>query len=374
MRILIFSWRDPKHPLAGGAEQIIHEHAKGWIRAGHKVTLFASRYKNSLKEEIIGGIQITRGGHQYLGVQLLGWRYYLKNKKDFDLIIDQFHGLPFFTPLFVRKPILAVIQETARGVWFLNPFSTPLNWLVGTIGFLTEPLIFLIYKKTPFMTGSDSAKDDLAKMGIPQKNITVINHGVLVESLNPQPPKEKKLTITFLGLLSKDKGIEDAIECFHKLYKKGDFQFWVIGKPETKSYGEFIKRKAKKLGQKVRFWGFVSQEKKFELLAASHLLVNPSIREGWGLVNIEANSVGTPVVAYSSVGLIDSVKDQESGLICKNTPGDLARTVEKVLVDKSLLKKLQGGALKWSRQFSWPKSVRMSLKLLEKVQRPYSDI
>lgn len=374
MRILIFSWRDPKHPLAGGAEQIIHEHAKGWIRAGHKVTLFTSRYQGSLKEERIDGIYITRGGYQYLGVQIAALFYYLRNKKNFDLIVDQFHGLPFFTPLYARKPILAVIQETAREVWFLNPLPAPLSWLVGTIGFLTEPLIFLIYKKTLFMTGSDSAKDDLDKMGIPPKNITVVNHGVLVESLNPQPPKEKKPTITFLGLLSKDKGIEDAIECFHKLYKKGDFQFWIIGKPETKNYDEFIKRKAKKLGQKVRFWGLVSQKKKFELLAASHLLVNPSIREGWGLVNIEANSVGTPVVAYSSLGLIDSVKDQESGLLCKNTPGDLAQTVEKVLANKSLLKKLQQGALKWSKKFSWPKSVRMSLRLLEKVQRPYSDI
>ena len=43
MRILVFSWRDPKHPLAGGAEQVMHEHMKGWIEAGHKVTLFSSK-------------------------------------------------------------------------------------------------------------------------------------------------------------------------------------------------------------------------------------------------------------------------------------------------------------------------------------------
>lgn len=373
MRILIFSWRDPKHPLAGGAEQIIHEYAKGWIRAGHQVTLFTSRYKNCLREQKIDGIQIVRGGYQYLGVQIAAFYYYLKNGKDFDLVIDQFHGIPFFTPLYVKKPILAVIQETARGVWFLNPLPWPLNWLVGITGFLTEPVIFLIYKKIPFMTGSDSTKDDLAKMGILQKNITIINHGVLVESLSPLPNKEKKPTVTYLGLLSKDKGIEDALECFLQLKKRGDFQFWVVGKAETKSYGEFIKRRAVSLGlgKHIKFWGFVSQRKKFELLASSHLLINPSVREGWGLVNIEANSVGTPVVAYSSLGLIDSVKDGESGLLCNNSPKDLAEAAQKVLADKSLLEKLQQGAKNWSKKFSWPKSVRMSLKLLRKLQRPW---
>jgi len=34
MNILVFSWRDPKHPTAGGAEQVMHEHMKGWIAAG----------------------------------------------------------------------------------------------------------------------------------------------------------------------------------------------------------------------------------------------------------------------------------------------------------------------------------------------------
>jgi len=44
MNILVFSWRDPKHPLAGGAEQVMHEHMKGWVGAGHKVTLFTSHF------------------------------------------------------------------------------------------------------------------------------------------------------------------------------------------------------------------------------------------------------------------------------------------------------------------------------------------
>ena len=69
------SWRDPKHPQAGGAEQVMHEHMKGWIEAGHEVTLFSSKIHGQPKREELDGIKIVRSGHQYLGVQISGFIY-----------------------------------------------------------------------------------------------------------------------------------------------------------------------------------------------------------------------------------------------------------------------------------------------------------
>lgn len=381
MKILIFSWRDPKHPLAGGAEQVMHEHAKGWIKAGHSVTHFSSKSGRLLDSEVIEGVKLVRYGHQYIGVQLAGFFYYFKNRNNFDLVVDEFHGIPFFTPLFVRKPKLAVIQETARKVWFLNVLPWPLNWIVGVLGYLCEPMIFLFYKKMSFMTGSETAKRDVIKMGIPKGNIAVIPHGVIIKKGIGNPPtslrakreKGRGQTICYLGVLSKDKGIEDALECFSILSRMGEYKFWVIGKPETVEYGKKIYRIAKKISLKgnIKFWGFVSQAKKFELLSKAHILVNPSVHEGWGLVNIEANAVGAPVVAYNVSGSVDSVKDGVSGLICKeNTPDDLAKNVAKIFDNDKLYKKLQDGAISWSKNFSWEKSRKLSLKLIRKISNP----
>lgn len=369
MNILIFSWRDPKHPLAGGAEQVVHEHAKGWIKAGHKITLFSSRFEGSKESELIDGVKNIRKGYQYLGVQFEGFKYYLKNKENIDLVIDQFHGLPFFTPLFVRKPKIALIQETARYVWFLNPLPTPLNWIVGIIGYIGEPFIFLLYRWTQFATGSQSAKMDVSKFFIPNRNITVWPHGVKLEKIR-KIKKEKIPTIVYLGVLSKDKGIEDTLKCFFILNKLGIFKFWVVGKPETKAYGNKISQLTKKLklDKNTIFWGFVSQKKKFELLSRAHILVNPSFREGWGLVNIEANSVGLPVVSYSNVGLVDSVQNGVSGILTyKNSPQELAKSILKIIKNKKEYFKLQKGALKWSKQFDWKNLIKISLKHLDQV-------
>ncbi|MDO8619182.1 MAG: glycosyltransferase family 4 protein [Candidatus Daviesbacteria bacterium] len=370
MKILVFSWRDPKHYLAGGAEQVMHEHMKAWVKAGHSVTLFSAASDKLPKEETIDGVKIIRDGSQYLEVQIRGLLFYQKHKNEFDLVIDQFHGLPFFTPLYVRKPKIAIIQEPAREVWFLNHLVWPINLIVGLLGFLVEPFIFLIYKSVPFITGSESAKDDISFFGIPKNHVTVIPHGVLIEELRNIPEKEKEFTVTFLGVLSKDKGIEDAIETFNILKNIGDFQFWIIGKAETEEYEKKLKVLVRDLGldKYITFWGFVSQREKFELLAKSHILINPSYREGWGLVNIEANFYATPIVAYPSRGLVDSVKSEMSGIICEEkTPLSLARAVARVYEDPQEFKKLSDGAKKWSHNFSWDSSVKLSLSLINKV-------
>lgn len=373
MNILVFSWRDPKHPLAGGAEQVMHEHMKGWVNAGHSVTLFASKMKGLPITEAIDGVTIVRRGYQYWGVQFAGFFFYLKNKEKFDVIVDEFHGLPFFTPLYSRKPKVAVIQEVAREVWLKNPLPFPLNWIVGVIGYLGEPLLFLVYKKTRFIVGSDSTKKELSQYGIAPAQITIVPHGVILHLPKKIPPKNKKHTVLFLGRLSKDKGIEDALQCFSLLYKTNpEMSFEVIGSAETKEYDRRIKNLISRLGIKdvVKFWGFVSQTKKFELLCRAHILINPSIREGWGLVNIEANACKTPVVAYTSPGLVDSVQDGISGVLCTpNNPEQLAKQIQNIFVDNKRLKSLQEGAYKWSKNFSWDNSKKISLKLVNQLAK-----
>lgn len=368
MNILVFSWRDPKHPLAGGAEQVMHEHMKGWVNAGHSVTLFASHFKGGSKEENIDGVTLIRRGTQLLGVQILGFFYYLLGKHPkFDLVVDQFHGIPFFTPFYVRCKKIAVLQEVAKEVWLMNDLPKPLNLIIGSIGYFLEPFIFLFYTNIPFITGSDSAKLDLITFGIPEKKISVVPHGVLLSLPKTLPAKEKMPTLIYLGALTKDKGIEDAIKAISLL---PNITLWAvgIGSKENMTKWNSLVRKLN-LGNRVKFFGFVDQARKFELLSKAHLLINPSVREGWGLVNIEANSVGTPVVAYKSAGLVDSVKDGVSGVFCEeNNPKEMAKEVDKILADQDKYKLLSKSSKDWSKNFTWEKSRKKSLELLESLK------
>lgn len=369
MNILILSWRGPGHPNAGGAEIATHEHAKGWVKAGHQVTLFTSSFPKSKKEEIVDGVEIKRAGNQFFGVHLQAIKWYLFTKHPkFDLVVDQFHGIPFFTPIYVRAKKFAFIHEVAKEVWRFNQWPVPFNFLIAGFGNIFEPLIFKLYRKIHFMTVSDSTKNDLTVWGIPKQNITIVHNGIIVPKVILK--KESKNTVVFLGALTKDKGIETAIICVDYLQKKfdKDIQFWIIGRGDQK-YLEFLKSKADSLGVKnIKFCGFVDEGKKFELLAKAHILINPSIREGWSLVVIEAAAMGTPTVGFNVAGLRDSIIDGKTGVLSnEQTAEALANKIVELLKDEIKLKQLSKNAIFWSKNFSWKKSTKFSLKLIEKI-------
>ena len=127
------------------------EYAKAWVNAGHEVTLFTSSFTGAIKTEQIAGVKIIRQGGQVLGVKIKALIWYLvKKHPKFDLVIDEFHGIPFFTILYIRAVRLAFIHEVARDVWKYNPWPKPFKFIPTSVGTLSEPLLFrFLYKKVP---------------------------------------------------------------------------------------------------------------------------------------------------------------------------------------------------------------------------------
>ena len=63
--------------------------------------------------------------------------------------------------------------------------------------------------------------------------------------------------------------------------------------------------------------GYLPRNEFYERMARAHCLLVPSVREGWGLVVIEANSVGTPAVGYDVPGVRESIRHEETGLLAE---------------------------------------------------------
>src|SRR5207237_4913108 len=83
-----------------------------------------------------------------------------------------------------------------------------------------------------------------------------------------------------------------------------------------------LEQLAQRLGVEgvVSFVGWVRDEERARLLAASWLMVTPSEREGWGLTVIEANAVGRPTLAFRAPGLVDSIADGVNGWLLDDPP------------------------------------------------------
>ena len=208
MNILILNWRDIKHPLAGGAEESLFRHASYWEKKGASVQWFSASIPGVKNKETISGITHIRAGSHYT-VHMHCLLYYFKHKvRNPDIIIDCHHFLPFFTALFFRNvKKIVFIHEIAGKVWFKN-----ISFPVALVGYLLEPLSLILYRKTQFITVSQSTKKDLTIHKIPAKNIEIVHNGMSKVSVPSYIKKEKTPTIIFLGRISEDKGIADAFK------------------------------------------------------------------------------------------------------------------------------------------------------------------
>lgn len=374
MKILILNWRDIKNPSSGGAEILTHEIAKRCVKWGHTVVQVSSFFPSGKKEEMVDGVKIIRCGSAnirsfHLPIHLAAfWWYLTKRKEKFDVIIDEIHGLPFFTPWYVKEKKAVLICEVAGELW-----KKMFGPIFGSLGRIVEKFyLSIVYSNIPFLTISQSTKEDLIKNGIKEKNITVLPMGISIPDDLRIFKKEKEQTLIFVGRLSKQKGIEDAIFALREVIKKiPRVKLWVIGR-EDKEYLNYLKDLSRKLGinDKIRFFGFVSEVKKFELMSKAHILLAPSIKEGWGLTVIEAGSQGTPTIAYNTSGLRDSIQNHKTGLLVDNRqPDELAEKILMLCRNRLLYQKLSENARKWSRNFNWEKSARQSLVLIEQVSK-----
>lgn len=365
MKILLLNWRDSTHPKSGGAEYVTEMHCNHWSKMGHAVTWITAGYATAKRNELLNDITIIRLGGSYT-VYLYAAKYLIQHGNEYDVIVDEFHGLPFLAPLLTKIPVVAFIHEVAGEIWdFMLPFP------LGTIGKIIEKLLFLFYRNSLFWTDAPSMIPELVSYGIPKNNITAIPCPIIhPPKLKKIPEKEPHPTFVFLNRIVPMKGIEDILMAFHYLHQSiPESKLWIVGSGEQ-TYLESLKGKAKILGinESITWWGKVTTEDKYRLLAQAHLLLHASVKEGWGLVVLEAAAVGTPSVVYPVTGLVDVVKNGETGVVSHTTsPESLKDSALELINNKVRYTQFQKAGREWVKSLSWEDITTQSMDLLKKA-------
>lgn len=364
--ILIFNWRDTKHAWAGGAEVYVHEIAKRWVKQGNKVTVFCGNDGHLPQNQTLNGVEVVRRGGTYT-VYLWAFLYYIfAFRGKYDVIIDCENGVPFFTPLYVRKPVFLLVHHVHQEV-FREHLSFPFSWIAAV---LESKLMPFLYKNRPVITVSESSKKEIVKLGFSNPDsIEIIYNGINTTTTN-STEKTVHPTFVYLGRLKAYKNVDIAIRAFAKVVEKyPSASFDIVGDGESMD-GLKALTNSLNLSHVVRFHGRVSEKAKTTLLARSWAMIQPSMMEGWGLTVIEANVNGTAVIASRVNGLKDSVVDHETGMLVK--PGsvkDFTAAMVSFIEDQAMMKRLSAQAIVWSRNFTWERSARAFYAAIENVVR-----
>jgi glycosyltransferase involved in cell wall biosynthesis len=351
MHILFCNWRDTKNPEGGGSERYVENMARGLVDRGHRVTIACAAHDNAPHEETIDGVRFVRRGTK-LDIYVRTFLALLLGRYGkVDAVVDVQNGLPFFTRLATRKPVVVLVHHVHREQW---PVVYP--GLVGRIGWWIESrLAPRLYRRSRYVAVSQATRLELIDLGIDRDRIRVIHNGndpaPVVAATRSATPR-----ICVVGRLVPHKQVEHAIDAVASMrYDHPEVVLDVVG---TGWWDDELRRHAELSGvsDRVVFHGYVDDRAKHELLAQSWIMALPSLKEGWGLVIGEAGAHATPTVAYSTAGgTTESIDHKDSGVLV-DTPDELAAALRELIEDPEWRDFLGKGALRKSGTFTWASS------------------
>ena len=166
LRILVINWQDIRNPLSGGAEVHFHEIFSRVAAMGHSVTLLCSAFAGAAAEEQVDNIRVVRCGLRNLFNFVVPAAYRrLRRAEAFDVVIDDLNKIPFYTPCFVREPLLTIVHHLFGRSIYLET-----SWLPASYVYWSERLAVRIYRRTPFAVVSESTREELRSLGITAPN------------------------------------------------------------------------------------------------------------------------------------------------------------------------------------------------------------
>jgi glycosyltransferase involved in cell wall biosynthesis len=363
MRFLMLNWRDPKNPLSGGAERVTLAYLVALTKRGHEVFWFANSFPGCLPAETIEGVHIVRGGG--MGTSVLKAIQWYRRQPKFDLVMDQHHGIPFYTPWWCRTNNVSFIHEVLGPIW-----SAFYPWPISVIGRWQERWTHWFYRRVPFWTASACTREILLAHGV--QSVKIIPYGVYTVALAALPEKQLELALRLIVVsrLAPNKRIDHAIRTVKSLADLGiAAHLTVVGTGEVETQLRALVTELQ-LTDRVTFTGPLSEADKDEQLRRAHFLLHTSLREGWGLNVIEANAMGTPGAVYPVPGLIESTLHDETGLIAKTeTPDSLAESLATLLKTPEKYARFRVQAWERSKILHWDQVLPTSSAWLEQQAR-----
>ncbi|MBA3889592.1 MAG: glycosyltransferase family 4 protein [Gemmatimonadaceae bacterium] len=334
------SWRDPRHPRAGGAERYTAQLASSLVSSGMSVTWLAPTIAGAPATEVSDGVRIVRIGRG-VGHIAASAIYLRRHEQTIDLVIDQANGYPMFTQFAYRGRRLFLIHQLASEIWFQHG-----PWLLAGVASFLEPWMLRLYRNTTTITVSRSTKEDLERLRF--RDVRIVPNAVVagvarVRSVDGPPH------FVAIGRFVPSKRLEHVLRAFETVRSEiAEARLTVIG-GGTGPYADALAASVARTPG-ARLERGASEERKWDVLADATALVVTSSREGWGIVVSEAHAVGTPSVAYNVPGLRDSTRHGVNGLICRPTAADAARSMLRLARDAALWWRLHEGALESARQ------------------------
>ena len=335
--ILFVAWRDLANPRAGGSEVLVDRLAEGMTARGDRVTLLCGGPAGAHPYQVI-----SSGGTytQFLRAPLA----YHRRLSDCDLVVEVCNGMPFFAPLWSRRPTVCLVNHVHTELWALR---MPAG--LAAVGRFTETALMpRAHRKNLFLTVSSSTAAALGAIGVSQDRVRQICNGVVHP--DPLTPRSAEPMFLALGRLAEYKRIDLLLRLWERVRSVVGGRLVIAGDGPDRARIEAL------AGPDVVIVGRVSEQEKHRLLCSAWMLLHPALIEGWGIVIAEAAIRGTPAIGFDVPGVRDSVADGETGVLARSE-GQFASAWASLALDHRTRETLGRAARERALRLHWSAAV-----------------
>jgi glycosyltransferase involved in cell wall biosynthesis len=280
--------------------------------------------------------------------------------------VDAYHFPHYNVPFGLGKPFFVTIHDLIHILYPEFVASRPKRWLGRHV------LHRAAKKALAVFTVSERSRRDITEvLGVAPERIVVTPNAVS-DSFQPVAPVEVESTRRVMGLPSRfllavgvnkpHKNLRFLVEVFGewKRRARSDVSLVLCG-PRRENDGE-LRRAAERgaCADQVCFVSYTEHERMPALYQAAEALVFPSLYEGFGLPVLEAQRVGTPVIA-SNAASIPEVAGDAALLFDPQEPEELIGRLDELVGDRLVAERLRERGFANERRFRWDASARQTI-------------
>ncbi len=365
MKIAYFS--DTYLPTVNGISYAIHSWKEELKRRGHEATIVCPAPGQDEDDVTFRSISFPF----YQGFRASVFPPIKHDFSDYDIVhINSFFGAGLYGMWAAKKHDLPLISTVHTPIEeYLDYVSSSKIFQKFAYSIYHEWETYMINKSQLCLTPTDAVKAEIEDTVL--KDVEVISNGV--DTAFFQPVDDSRFredfditadrVIGYTGRLGKEKRLEELIAVASEF----DGQIIIGGDGPMRERYETMARDH----DNVRFLGFLDRERLPELYSCLDLFVFPSRVETEGLVALESNACGTPVIGADMGGLQNTVQDGHNGY--RYTPGNIEELHETIEKAYDELDELENGAMEAASQKSLGQTVDRLLDHYESVEEHFID-
>jgi glycosyltransferase involved in cell wall biosynthesis len=217
----------------------------------------------------------------------------------------------------------------------------------------------------------------LSSLKIPEKRIRLEPSGIPLDSLRQRDGSGfshknagEGPIVLYIGRISPQKGLLFAVEAMRKVTPHHpDVRLIMMG-PDYEGFGVQIKKKSEDLGiseNVVLLPRAKDEDEQLHAIASCDAFIMPSVFEGFSQAVMKAMAQGKPVVVTNAGGLPFEVGFGSCGVICRRDPEDLGGSLNRILDDPELSKRLGSSGRERAKDFTFD-------RVAEMLSQTYSEL